>query len=153
MIFFQCSVINELEWIDDIAYIFRPESREVGQESTIYGPQETTTEHSTSGPILPSRLTPLMFSRPHVCARVSASGLLVKVEAHSPREGQSATVELHSVSSLLQHTQNYKELSIFPGPLKPKVCLFFIDRGTGCSWHSDLITWFIGHKYSLYHSY
>ena len=79
-------------------------------------------EHTTStSSILPNRLTPLMFSRPHVCARLSASGLLVKVEAHSPREGQSATVELHSVASLLQHTQEYRELVIFPGPLKPKV--------------------------------
>ena len=102
-------------------YIFRPESREAGLESTIAGPQDSVLEHTSSASIQPARLTPLMFSRPHVCARVSASGLLIKVDAHSPREGQSATVELHSVASLLQHTQEYRELTIFPGPLKPKV--------------------------------
>ena len=39
----------------------------------------------TPSPVLPERLTPLMFSRPHVCARMSASGLLVKVEPNNPR--------------------------------------------------------------------
>ena len=90
---------------------------------------------------LPERLTPLMFSRPHVCARMSASGLLVKVEPSNPRvsvlsrnrffmyvscflclvfqDGQTATVEVHSISSLLQNSRKNHELSVFPGPLKP----------------------------------
>jgi len=97
----------------------RPESRQAGQESTIAGPQDSIVDQS-SAQILPDRLTPLMFSRPHVCARISASGLLVKVDAHSPRDGQSATVELHSVAALMQHTQDYRQLTMFPGPLKPK---------------------------------
>ena len=42
-------------------------------------------EQRSLSPVLPERLTPLMFSRPHVCARMSASGLLVKVEPNSPR--------------------------------------------------------------------
>ena len=41
---------------------------------------ESFTGHASPGSVLPERLTPLMFSRPHVCARMSASGLLVKVE-------------------------------------------------------------------------
>ena len=90
---------------------------------------------------LPERLTPLMFSRPHVCARMSASGLLVKVEPSNPRvsvlsrnrffmyvsrflclvfqDGQTATVEVHSISSLLRDSRESQELSVFPGPLKP----------------------------------
>jgi hypothetical protein len=67
------------------------------------------------------RLTPLMFSRPHPCARLGPSGLLVKVEAASPRDGQSAAVELHSLAALLAHTPEHLELAGFPGPLKPGV--------------------------------
>ena len=47
--------------------------------------QHNATDHCTPSPMLPDRLTPLMFSRPHVCARMSASGLLVKVEPNNPR--------------------------------------------------------------------
>ena len=93
---------------------------------------------------LPERLTPLMFSRPNVCARMSASGLLVKVETQQPtgecsvekpilyvrmyvsrflclvfQDGQTATVEVHSISSLLRDSRESQELSVFPGPLKP----------------------------------
>ena len=87
-----------------------------------------------------------MFSRPIMCARMSASGLLVKVETQQPtgecsvnvktpnlyvrmyvsrflclvfQDGQTATVEVHSISSLLQDSRKNHELSVFPGPLKP----------------------------------
>ena len=46
---------------------------------------ESFTGHASPGSVLPERLTPLMFSRPHVCASMSASGLLVKVEPNNPR--------------------------------------------------------------------
>jgi hypothetical protein len=52
--------------------------------------------------------------------RISSTGLLVKVEAASPQEGQNATVELHSMAALLSHTREYKQLVAFPGPLKPR---------------------------------
>ena len=91
---------------------------------------------------LPERLTPLMFSRPHVCARMSASGFLVKVVPSNPpgecsvekpilymhvsrflwlvfQDGQTATVEVHSISSLLRDSRESHELSVFHGPLKP----------------------------------
>eukprot|EP00092_Neocalanus_flemingeri_P007473 GFUD01008070.1.p1 GENE.GFUD01008070.1~~GFUD01008070.1.p1 ORF type:complete len:2334 (+),score=842.22 GFUD01008070.1:46-7047(+) len=74
-----------------------------------------------SGHTLPARLTPLMFSRPHTCARISAGGLLVKVEPSNPQEGQTATVELHSLAAILRDTQESQELIMFPGPLKPGV--------------------------------
>ena len=35
------------------------------------------------------------------------------VEATAPREGQSATVQLHSLSSLLQHTAEYQVLAVY----------------------------------------
>ena len=73
----------------------------------------------TPSPVLPERLTPLMFSRPHVCARISASGLLVKVEANNPQDGQTATIEVHSLSALLKDSRESQELVSFPGPLKP----------------------------------
>lgn len=45
---------------------------------------------------------------------------MVKVEASAPLEGQSATVELHSMSSLLSNTREHQQLASFPGPLNPK---------------------------------
>ena len=47
------------------------------------------------------------------CTRISASGLVVVVEATAPREGQSATVQLHFLSSLLQHTAEYQVLAVY----------------------------------------
>ena len=52
--------------------------------------------------------------------RISSTGLLVKVEAASPLDGQNATLELHSVAALLAHTREYRQLLAFPGPLKPR---------------------------------
>ena len=49
------------------------------------GDNSSHVQAKTPSPVLPERLTPLMFSRPHVCARISASGLLVKVEANNPQ--------------------------------------------------------------------
>ena len=58
---------------------------------------ESFTGHASPGSVLPERLTPLMFSRPHVCARMSASGLLVKVEPNNPR------VNIFSVPTNILH--------------------------------------------------
>ena len=52
--------------IDTSPDYYRPESRQAGQESTIYGAEDSKWQSSSQ---LPERLTPLMFSRPHVCAR------------------------------------------------------------------------------------
>ena len=77
------------------------------------------TQDTSSNNVLPERLTPLMFTRPHVCARISSSGLLVKVEPNNPQDGQTATIELHSLATLLRDTRESQELAAFPGPLKP----------------------------------
>jgi len=84
-----------------------------------YSVDQTGVHESSS--VLPARLTPLMFSRPHTCARMSAGGLLVKVEPRNPQEGQTATVEVHSLASILRDTRESQELEMFPGPLKPGV--------------------------------
>merc|ERR1719318_596936 len=68
-----------------------------------------------------SRLTPMMFTRPHPCARISAGGLLVCVEPRNPQEGQTAQVEVHSLAAILRDTKESQELEMFPGPLKPGV--------------------------------
>ena len=47
-----------------------------------------------------------MFTRPHVCACIPFSGLLVKVEHNNSQEGQTATVELHSLAALLRDTRD-----------------------------------------------
>ena len=67
------------------------------------------------------RLTPVKFSSPHVRAVFSAGGILAKVDAKSPLDGQTATVELHSLQSILSQGQSreYQELQEFPGPLVP----------------------------------
>jgi len=84
-----------------------------------YSVEQTNMYESSTA--LPARLTPLMFSRPHTCARMSAGGLLVKVEPRNPQEGQTATVEVHSMAAILRDTRESQELEMFPGPLKPGV--------------------------------
>ena len=54
-----------------------------------------------------------MFTRPHVCACIPFSGLLVKVEPNNSQEGQTATVELHSLAALLRDTRDSQELAAF----------------------------------------
>ena len=67
--------------------------------------------------VVVDRLTPKLFSTCHVKATFGPLGLMAKVDAKSPLEGQSATVELHSIRSLLQ--AQAKEYQSYPGPLIP----------------------------------
>ena len=41
------------------------------------------------------------------------------MEPNNSQEGQTATVELHSLAALLRDTRDSQELAAFPGPLKP----------------------------------
>ena len=88
--------------------------------SSILGTSSAPTPSPVPPTAPPDRLTPLMFSRPHVCARM-ASGVLVKLEPNNPQEGQTASVEIHSIEALLRNTLHSQELVAFPGPLKPGV--------------------------------
>ena len=67
-----------------------------------------------------SRLTPMMFTRPYPCARISAGGLLVCVEPRNPQEGQRATLEVHSLAAILRDTRESQDLVMFPGPVTHK---------------------------------
>ena len=64
-----------------------------------------------------------MFSCPHTCARMSAGGLLFKVEPMNPQEGQTATEEVHSLSVILCDIKESQELEMFPVPLMPVVMM------------------------------
>ena len=113
------------------------------EESSIRGELDSILGSSTGQtpspvPLPPDRLTPLLFCRPHVCARMSA-GTLVKLEPNNPQvtresdvymntlmvgcsqEGQTASVEVHSIEALLRNTADSHQLAAFPGPLKPGV--------------------------------
>ena len=113
------------------------------EESSIRGELDSILGRSsglTPSPVPPppDRLTPLLFTRPHVSARMSA-GLLVRIEPNNPQvevvieisstvsclisfqEGQAASVEVHSIEALLRNTADSQELAAFPGPLKPGV--------------------------------
>eukprot|EP00095_Tigriopus_kingsejongensis_P000182 snap_masked-scaffold487_size158652-processed-gene-0.14 protein:Tk00182 transcript:snap_masked-scaffold487_size158652-processed-gene-0.14-mRNA-1 annotation:"hypothetical protein Phum_PHUM296360" len=65
------------------------------------------------------RITPAKFSSPHVKASFGVLGLMAKVTAKNPLDGQNAVVEIHSVQALLKHCDQSKELAQFPGPLVP----------------------------------
>jgi hypothetical protein len=64
------------------------------------------------------RLTPAKFSIPHVQGVFSTANL-IKIDAKSPMDGQTATLEVHSLKSLVSRQPNFKELHNFPGPLVP----------------------------------
>ena len=70
-------------------------------------------------PVQPSRLTPVKFTSAHVNSVLGPMGHLVKVDAKNPRDGQTATLEFHSLKSLMSKVPGFKELQIFPGPLVP----------------------------------
>ena len=91
---------------------FGAEESSIRAELEQYNSGHSSLTHDT-GNVLPERLTPLMFTRPHVCTRISSSGLLVKVEPNNPQEGQTATIELHSLAALLRDTRDSQELAAF----------------------------------------
>ncbi|XP_071948178.1 uncharacterized protein [Antedon mediterranea] len=73
------------------------------------------TQVEEAGP--PQRRTPTKFSLPHIVGRFSPGGHLLKVLPNSPTEGGTATVEIHSIQAMLEHTADSQELRAFPGPL------------------------------------
>ena len=64
-----------------------------------------------------SRMTPSKFISAHVKGVFGANGLFVNITGKNPQLGQSATVEMHVLQSVLRE-QN-KDLENFPGPLVP----------------------------------
>uniref|UniRef100_W5M6V3 Protein transport protein sec16 n=1 Tax=Lepisosteus oculatus TaxID=7918 RepID=W5M6V3_LEPOC len=65
----------------------------------------------------PRPVTPEKYTVPHMCARFGPGGLLIKILPNLPSEGQPALVEMHSMETVLQDSQEQEELRSFPGPL------------------------------------
>ena len=69
-------------------------------------------------------MTPPKYLLPHVRVCFGATGQLVTVLPTRPAEGQPATVEIHSLESLLSDNPQLEELKSFPGPLVRLVCVY-----------------------------
>lgn len=66
--------------------------------------------------ILPTQdMTPHKFSCPHVIARFSPGGVLLRVLPNSPKDGVAAHIELHDLNVLLGDLPTAQELKFFPG--------------------------------------
>ncbi|KAJ8377624.1 hypothetical protein AAFF_G00255330 [Aldrovandia affinis] len=65
----------------------------------------------------PRPMTPEKYSVPHRCARFGPGGQLIQVLPNLPSAGQPALVEIHSMETMLQDTQEQQDLRTFPGPL------------------------------------
>ena len=61
----------------------------------------------------------IFFRSPHVNGIFSPLGHLLKVDAKSPKDGSTATLEFHSLKSIMSRQPGCKELKAFPGPLVP----------------------------------
>ncbi|XP_059352135.1 protein transport protein Sec16A-like isoform X3 [Daphnia carinata] len=64
-------------------------------------------------------MTPHKFSCPHVIARFSPGGILLRVLPNSPKDGVAAHIELHDLNVLLGDLPTAQEMKFFPGPLVP----------------------------------
>lgn len=60
---------------------------------------------------------PMKFYIPHVPVSFGPGGQLVYVSPSSPRDGQTALVELHSMEIILNYSEEQEELRTFSGPL------------------------------------
>ncbi|XP_033116693.1 protein transport protein Sec16A-like isoform X2 [Anneissia japonica] len=95
-------------------------SQQVKAEDTSYSTENMEGSSWTQPKVQeapPPRRTPTKFSLPHILGRFSPGGHLVKVLANAPGEGATATVEIHSIEAMLDHTAESQELRSFPGPL------------------------------------
>ena len=65
------------------------------------------------------RLTPMKFVSPHVKGIFGPVKGILKIKAKSPKDGQTATLEIHSIKAIMSRQPGFKELHGFPGPLVP----------------------------------
>ncbi|XP_037362315.1 protein transport protein Sec16B [Talpa occidentalis] len=79
--------------------------------STAWSPIQAE-DVSTGGP-----KTPMKFYIPHVPVSFGPGGQLVRVGPSSPRDGQTALVELHSMEVILNDSEEQEEMRAFSGPL------------------------------------
>ncbi|KAL1774915.1 transport protein Sec16B isoform X1 [Sigmodon hispidus] len=59
----------------------------------------------------------MKFYVPHVSVSFGPGGQLVLVVPNSPADGQTATVEVHSMEVILNDSEDQEEMRSFPGPL------------------------------------
>jgi hypothetical protein len=60
-------------------------------------------------------MTPHKFSCPHVIARFSPGGILLRVLPNSPKDGVAAHIEFHDLNALLGDLPTAQEMKFFPG--------------------------------------
>ncbi|XP_034522653.1 protein transport protein Sec16B [Ailuropoda melanoleuca] len=94
-------------------------SQYIGDASEMYGPRAPAAwspvqaeDVSAAGP-----KEPMKFYIPHVPVSFGPGGQLVCVGPSSPRDGQTALVELHSMEVILNYSEEQEELRTFSGPL------------------------------------
>ena len=84
-------------------------------------------------------MTPHKFSCPHVIARFSPGGILLRVLPNSPKDGVAAHIELHDLNVLLGDLPTAQEMKFFPGKwlvssfLEENFLNLIYDCGTGPS--------------------
>lgn len=89
------------------------------QEEAVESIKEQEVIEEESDEIKHRRMTPVKFCIPHVNGIFGPHGNLIKIDAKSPIDGQTATLEMHSLKHLMYRQPAYKELHSFPGPLVP----------------------------------
>ncbi|XP_032249365.1 protein transport protein Sec16B [Phoca vitulina] len=94
-------------------------SQYIGNASEMYEPRAPAAwspvqaeDVSAAGP-----KEPMKFYIPHVPVSFGPGGQLVCVGPRSPRDGQTALVELHSMEVILNYSEEQEELRTFSGPL------------------------------------
>ncbi|XP_048081025.1 protein transport protein Sec16B isoform X1 [Ursus arctos] len=94
-------------------------SQYIGDAPEMYGPRAPAAwspvpaeDVSAAGP-----KEPMKFYIPHVPVSFGPGGQLVCVGPSSPRDGQTALVELHSMEVILNYSEEQEELRTFSGPL------------------------------------
>ncbi|XP_077757921.1 protein transport protein Sec16B isoform X1 [Canis aureus] len=94
-------------------------SQYIGDASELYNPMAPAAwspvqaeNVSAAGP-----KEPMKFYIPHVPVSFGPGGQLVYVSPSSPRDGQTALVELHSMEIILNYSEEQEELRTFSGPL------------------------------------
>ncbi|XP_052093103.1 uncharacterized protein LOC127729365 isoform X4 [Mytilus californianus] len=110
-----------------------------GQYDPYYYGYQDYYNNSYAEPEPPGRMTPEKYTLPHMCARFGPGGHLIKVMPNRPKEGQTATVEVHDISMMLEDRPEVEELKCFPGPLvrgdthKNDVLSFCQQKAKACS--------------------
>ena len=101
------------------------------EEKTNNQPEEETTAKTTPPEVVIVPGGSFTESK-HTCSRMLAGGLLVKVEPRNPQEGQTATVEVHSLAAFLRDTIESQEMEMYPGALKNDVIKFCAMKMAAC---------------------